>query len=288
MDTVEEGLEEEKKEPSEVEKNAETDSSVNKFEAGSAYVSQKDYIPTPYKPSAWEGIEKYDVNASFLGISLDVIASDQFRIDPMFEIFEGTLEVPSFQQFKSEKLGIDEAPVEIPEEVLEEVRSAGYQEGLSEGMRQAEEQYTAQLAEIQEQYNQKLSELQTLICSAINEKAENIEKRALELSMAVSKKILDTTVDVRPDYIFEIIKKALYSVPGAKAVTVKLSPEDYEFINIEGLPADIAELPIEVSYQSDETIVSGCVIESEFGTINLEIDSMWNEIRQNLFSVVKE
>lgn len=251
-------------------------------------VSQRDYIPTPYRQSQWEGIENYDFNAAFHGISLDVIASDEFRIDPMFEVFEGILDTTSFKQYDTELPAPEDAPIEIPEELLEAVKAEAFEAGTNEGLKQAEEHFSMQLATIREQYDQKIIEMQNSILESLNERTQMVEKKALELALAVSKKILETTVEAKPDYIYEVIKKAIFSVPGAKSVVVKVSPEDYEFISIEGLPHEITEMPIHVSYQADESIVSGCVIESEFGMINLEIDTMWGEIRDNLYKVVKE
>jgi flagellar assembly protein FliH len=260
----------------------------NDLEDGYNSVSQKDYVPTPYRQSAWEGIEKYDFNASFLGLSLDVVASEEFRHDPMFEVFQDVLDAPIFEQYRSEKKAEEESVCEVPEELLEAARAEAYQQGLAKGREDAEAEYAKKLSELEAQYAQKKSELQTQILEAINEKVSNIEKRALELSLAVSRKVLEKTVEARPDYVFEIIQKALYSIPGAKAATIRLSPEDYEFISIEGLPSSIAELPMEVTYEPDESIVAGCIVDSELGTINLEIDSMWNEISQNLFKMVND
>jgi len=253
------------------------------------FVSQKDYTPTPYRKTLWEGFESYDLNASFLGLTLDIVSSDNFKLDPMFEVFEEKLKTSTFSQINIETSHENEQEsLIIPEEMIDQIKNEAYQSGYENAKSELEEEYLNKLSILKNDSDEKIKELKYSMSKSFEDYTDKVEKNVLNLALNISKKILETTVQLKPDYVFEVIKKALYSIPGAKSATIKLSPEDYEFVKIEGVPDEISNLPIEIKYQSDESVVSGCVIESEFGLMNLEIDQMWDEIRNNLFSVTRD
>jgi flagellar biosynthesis/type III secretory pathway protein FliH len=253
-----------------------------------SFVSQKDYVPTPYAQTAWEGSDTYDRNPQFLGISLDVIAHEGFRIDPMFEVFQDTLETGTFKQYESEPLASNDEVPAISEEELQQLKESAFQDGVAVGKEEAQSEYKAELEITNQAFQEKIRELRETIYKELEDRFDKIEQNALNLSLAVSKKILDTTTEVRPDYIFEVIRKALNSSGGAKAVHIKLSPEDYEFISVEGVPDDITDSPLDITYVAEESITRGCILESEFGELNLEIDEMWKEVKDSLFAVFEE
>jgi flagellar biosynthesis/type III secretory pathway protein FliH len=253
-----------------------------------SFVSQKDYMPTPYQQTQWEGSDSYDRNPQFLGISLDVIAHETFRTDPMFEVFQDTLGSSTFKQYELEEIINDVSVPAISEEELTNIKTVSFQEGIAAGKEEALSEYRVELESSNEIFQEKIQLLRETIYKELEDRFNKIEQNALNLSLAVSKKILETTTDVRPDYIYEVIRKALNSSGGAKAVHIKLSPEDYEFISIEGIPNDIRDRPLDITYEPEESLTRGCILESEFGELNLEIDEMWNEVKDSLFTVFEE
>ncbi|HQH27834.1 MAG TPA: FliH/SctL family protein, partial [Oligoflexia bacterium] len=120
-----------------------------------------------------------------------------------------------------------------------------------------------------------------------HERLAMVEQYALQLAVEISKKILGSAVELRPEYILEIIRSGLHNLGAAKPMKVRVSPQDYEFIEVVGLPADLTPQETGVQYVSDEAIKAGCVIETDFGEVNLELDQMWEQVKNSLYAVCK-
>ena len=69
--------------------------------------------------------------------------------------------------------------------------------------------------------------------------ASRLEKQAVDLSLQVSRKILATTAEIKPEYIITVIKEALTQLGAAKPVRIRVSPDDYEFLMVIGLPISL-------------------------------------------------
>src|SRR3972149_2513602 len=76
------------------------------------------------------------------------------------------------------------------------------------------------------------------------------------------------------------VKEALSHVSGKKIVAVRISPDDAKKIN---LLEEIKWVDQNIKILEDGAITSGgCVIETDFGSVDCQIETRWEEIRKAL------
>lgn len=250
-------------------------------------VSQKDYRPTPYQNSEWEGLAEFDRNAKFKAIPLEVLEAD-LEFDPMFEQFDGE-ERKKRKEAQSviQQVEEEEEVVQPSEELIAEIRSAAYEEGRQEGIKEGVLEAQSGIIERYEELSATLAGITTNIRAELDQRVSDLEKRALDLALDISKRILDTTVEVKPEYILSVIKRALEELGAQKNITVRISHQDYEFLEVVGLPEDLISEQSKIRFVPDEKISGGCMVETEYGSINLELDHMWNEVKDKIYSNIE-
>ncbi len=245
-------------------------------------VSQKDYVPTPYRQSNWEGLDQIERNPTFKAINVNVVPNQNLKIDPMFERFDIGFKPSTNASSDSEQLIKDEPEV-ISEELLEEIRNEAFEQGrlagIEEGRMEAQEVAVARYEELAVT----IQEITSAINLEVFNRLKEMEEKALGLSLDVAKRLVETTVDAKPEYILSVIRTALKNIGAAKPLIVKVSNQDYEFLQVVGLPEDLTNDGVKIQYLPDEKVLSGCIVETDHGQINLELDSMWNEIKNKLF-----
>jgi flagellar assembly protein FliH len=158
---------------------------------------------------------------------------------------------------------------------VEEARKEGYLHGARETEATVMQRY--------EELSERLKGITDAIYEQWSGLAAVLERQAVDLALQVSKKILSTTVDAKPDYILTVIRQGLSEMGAAKPVRIRVSAEDFEFLNVIGLPMDLSEKELGVTYVADDTIKSGCIIETNFGEVDLVLDRMWEQIRDLIY-----
>ncbi len=150
------------------------------------------------------------------------------------------------------------------QEEMERSRKQGEQRGYQEGLTQALE------------YLNKLH--------ALREKMfEDMEPQVVKLSFSIAEKIVGQQIEENKMAILGIVKQALDAAIGYK-VLVRLNPSDYEKIKSQEaqLLAKV-ESTRTISFKADETVkVGGCMVESEVGAIDAQLDTQLNAIKKAL------
>lgn len=253
-----------------------------------AVLSQHDYEPTPYAATSWEIVGERCQVRDFVSMDLEVLKDDRTTPDPMFLNFggphsgidHGTSWRTPGSDVREEV--VEEATPEIDwsliETQLEEKFAEGKEQGYAEGYAAAE----VKIIEKYEILSAQMKQVTDGISAAVQEHIGAVEKRAMQLSIEIARKILQTTVETEPDYILAVLRQAMGNLGAAKPLRIKVSHQDYEFLDVVGLPPDLAEGELGVEYVADPSIVSGCVVETDFGELNLELDVLWNEVKQAL------
>lgn len=260
------------------------------------FISQRDYAPTPYTATNWEIVGEPIRERNFVPLELSILQSENSEPDPMFEVFSQGFSAADEKlvhgggirnaagESEDQDAPLSEAQLQaIESEWLVKVEAAR-QEGHAAGIRDTE-------VKIMERY-ELLSERLKGITDSIYEQwsglAAVLERHAVELALQVSKKILATTVEVKPDYILTVVRQGLQEMGAAKAVRIRVSIDDFEFMNVIGLPLELSEKELGVTYVADESIKSGCVIETNFGEVDLVLDRMWEQVRDLIYQTKAE
>ena len=259
-------------------------------EQPTVFLSQREYVPTPYRDQSWEYVGERLTDLEFTPLRMDVVKVDVAEPDRMFEVFD-----EDDATKKCEELWHTEDKL-LPQEEVEEVErpanevelaaaaEAGYRKGLQEGQQIAEHKIHEHYEKLSGTVNQVASTLK----NEFKEQLARVENDALGLALQISKKILETTVEAKPDYIVEVIRRALADCGAGTPLRIRVSPQDYEFLTIVGLPVDVLPGEAGVQYVADEAISAGCVVETDFGHVDYELDKMWEQIKADLYEAYKK
>lgn len=267
-------------------------------EAEAKPVAKKPATKSRYVDQEWEVVSEFTGGDTFALLELPVIdqpASAASSPDDVFQEFSaGTRSDKSTRRHGGGKETQEESEEErTARAAAEQSRReaeliARYEEGVLFG-RESAEQAAKEALEIKiAELSTTLQALMRSVRTQAEEAFSRIEKEGVELAVRIAKKIVDTTVAVQPEYILEVIRKSIGAVGAATPVRIRVSPQDYEFLKVVGVPPELSETELGVRYTADESIVSGCVVETNYGEVNLELDQMWESLNARLSEVYKE
>lgn len=164
----------------------------------------------------------------------------------------------------------------------------GYQKGEAQGRVEAEEAVKSQHEELLRQEEQSLADfvvaMQTFADTAHESirdwKAAEIEAHAL-MGIEIAKRAVGKELEVSKETLFELTKMALAELHQGLEFRILVNPSDTEVLNKR--KQDIMEALSHVrgiDVVADQTIKSGCMIESHTGTIDARIDAYLGRIAQ--------
>lgn len=114
---------------------------------------------------------------------------------------------------------------------------------------------------------------------------EKWEQNAVQLSVAIAQKVIRRELEKRPEITLALVREALELASGSQTLKVYLNPQDHA-----ALGKQAAELAKQLSHHAPTEIVphegvtiGGCVVQSEFGTIDQQIESQLARIAEELF-----
>jgi len=152
------------------------------------------------------------------------------------------------------------------EAVREKARREGFAAGESKGLSQVTE---------------KLVHLE-----ALKEKFyKESEGEIIRLVIALAEKVIGKIAEERPEVIRNVVRQALERSLGDR-ITVRVNPEDYKTITAGGYEfRDVLDRTKRLHFKEDETVAKGgCIVETEVGTIDAQIETQMEAIRKALMS----
>jgi flagellar assembly protein FliH len=284
--------------------------------------SVKTFRPTTFELCQFEVIAKGGDLSNFAATDFACVEKTVQVSDPMFEVFDDIEASPVSEDLAADseaatenselggQVGVsEEESVETEfadgEEITEYVRELKQEVARLEEERTAlEEEHARQLEELRTQVSQEVRQevekesaervkaveerYATLIedmNTQIQEGIDGVERRALEFALQVAKKLVGTTVEVNPEYILGIIKEATKLTGGATIKAIRVSPQDLEFLKMLSPDKQFKEFDGSWSFQADETIHAGCVVETSSGQVELDLDKAWEKIKESVIKV---
>lgn len=259
---------------------------------GNVITDIRDYRPSSFQNGNWEVVTVSDDGPDFAPLKLNVIEAENSEPDLLFAVFDRGKNDSDTRWHSGNPNYVPPRKKEvqaavIDEKVIEEVGNKKYAEGhsagIEEGRQSAIEEAEIRIKALESRFN----ELSNSVESQLKVFFEKVEKEAVKLSLEVAKKILSATVEMKPDYILEVMRAGLGSLGAATPIRIRVSHEDLEFLEIVGTPTDLSPEELGVKYVGDESIKSGCVIETDFGEVDVQLDAMWDKIKDELAEVYK-
>lgn len=151
---------------------------------------------------------------------------------------------------------------------VEAVRERARKEGLAAGESKGLSQVTEKLVKIE----------------AIKEKFyKESEKDIIKLVVAIAEKVIGKIVEDRPEVIRDVVRQALERSIGDR-ITVRINPHDYKALTKENVEfRDVLDRTKRLHFKEDDTIAKGgCVVETEVGTIDAQIETQLDAIKKAL------
>ena len=176
--------------------------------------------------------------------------------------------------------------------IRKEAHEQGRHSGLQQGLRDAEEQIRSRVEKLADQLaveklKTTLPAMQVAADMLVLEREKWMaawEKVAVQLSLAVAEKMLRRKLNVEPEISTEMIRGVLELATGTPHSTLKMNPEDLEHLgeHAEEVVRSMASCG-KVTLIADESISNGgCVIETQHGVINAEIENQLERIASEL------
>ncbi len=256
--------------------------------------TQDTYQETPYSDQSWEIIGEVSEEQEFIPMDVPVVSSNQFAIDPMFADYGGSTSgdgenrwhLPEGETVETYSVE-DTTDAEIEElkrqhaEEIERLKSDIREQVTQETVEATKAEYETQMQLMHETFRALFEDLQ----NQIQENFSRIENGAVELSLSIGKKLVDGAVDINPEYVVKIVHEALEKTGTAIVQRVRVSPQDMEFIDVVGIRKLIKEYDGSWDFEADETVKSGCVVETSAGEIDYQLDSAWERVSEQVMKV---
>jgi flagellar biosynthesis/type III secretory pathway protein FliH len=259
--------------------------------------TQATYSETPYADETWEIVGEPPASEEFVPMEVQIIRNGEPLVNVMFEDFGGTSDPRLSQRYH---LAANEfyTPTYNEDKDLEEIerqRQAKFEEQIAEAKKLAYEEgrQVALLEAIQVQ-SERLEQIESKVRlvfedldSQLKDNLDQIERKAIELSLQISRKVIDTAVEINPEYIIPILHKALELGSSGNIKIVRVSPQDLEFIELVGLKKTLCESTDTWEFKADSSIKAGCILESDAGEVDFNLDQIWNRIADQVVSIIK-
>jgi type III secretion protein L len=167
------------------------------------------------------------------------------------------------------KVDAEKYHLEIAKE-CEQIKEQAYQDGYDEGYKQ----WTEHLLKLEEERNLAHKDLEQMVAPIALKAAKKMVGRELELS---------------PDAIVDIVRANIKSVAQHKKIIIYVNKNDWEIIEqnknrIKELFEDLQSLSIR---PRDDIKPGGCVIETEIGIINAQMDHRWHTLEKAFEKLMK-
>lgn len=196
---------------------------------------------------------------------------------------------------------VTEAPGEkiIPQKQVEKVLSAAQ---VIQRVKKDAKKYREEVAEecekikdvaAQEGFQKGLEKLNKHILS-LNDLLTNVEeevhKKMLPLALLAAKKILGEELKLHPDRIVEIVMQALRPVTQHHHITIYVNKADHQILESKKkkIKSILEQVDIFQIEERDDVEPGGCIIKTEAGIINAQLENQWLALESAFKSFMKQ
>jgi flagellar assembly protein FliH len=112
----------------------------------------------------------------------------------------------------------------------------------------------------------------------------DVERQVVKLAVEVAKKIVHREIQADRDVIQTLVKVALSHAAEKSAVTVRLSPADYNYLLEHRAELNEGNSSREIVLLADKSIErGGCLVQTECGDIDARIEEEFRELERGFF-----
>ena len=209
------------------------------------------------------------------GFSFDSETARNFDVGNVNKARQGVKELMADAISKAKS-----SAIEIKENAYNEGHKTGLEEGFQtayqKGENSAKEEFVPLLQTINSMIRE-LSEYRTMMYP-------KVEKEMIEMITGLTKKILQHEINTNEDSVKQMILLAINSVIDKENMTIRIHPSDKA--HAEAFSPELKNLFSEIkniTFEEHSGIEKGgCVIETNFGTIDARVDQLENQIEKIL------
>lgn len=201
-----------------------------------------------------------------------LIHGDQIEVNPETKIIPAA-SFSVLQEASDVLSTIKKDAAQYREEIVKEVeiqKEQGFQEGYAEGLLQ---------------WGEELSKFEQRLKSAV----EDLQKKMVSVALKAAKKIVVKEIELAPETVVEIVMSQLKSVAQHKKIIIYVNQKDHEVL--EKNKPRLKELFENVEAFSirprEDVGVGGCIIETEIGIINAQLDHRWSVLEKAFENLMK-
>ena len=112
------------------------------------------------------------------------------------------------------------------------------------------------------------------------------ERSAMAVVIRISERIIRRELQQRPEIALDLIQDALRLAAGSAEITLHVNPTDYENLGsqVEQLASTLAHLAPSRIIADAEISLGGCRVETQFGAVDMQIESQLRRIEEELNS----
>jgi len=112
------------------------------------------------------------------------------------------------------------------------------------------------------------------------------EQDIVSLSLEIARKIIGRDLERDPQVVMEICANAVEGVRNAKQLVLRVNPQDGAYLrqNRKAI-MDLVARSVDIAFKDDPSVEQGgCVIQTEFGTIDAQLDTQFKMLAQVLIA----
>lgn len=258
---------------------------ISQKSSGSGYdkTARPDGSNSGFESASWEIVGDTSMHPDFEMVQLQRVEVEVEKEDPLFKSLDsGKRMMRAGIKYQNQP---DEQPKEsmIAEKRALELISEAEARGRAAALEEAKSQRDAEIKALEERFD--------ILIQSMSEdtarRSEAIEKASLMVALELSKKIVEQAVEINPEYIVDILKQAIQSAGSASIKKVKVSPQDFEFIEVMNLSKKFKEFDGSWNFEADGAVKSGCVIETSAGEVDFNLEKAWERIAESVVRLIK-
>ncbi len=171
----------------------------------------------------------------------------------------------------------------------ETIRKQAQEQGSKSAVESAEKAvHTRVESQIRQQMQTALPALTQLVQAIDAERLQwpaKWEKNAVQLSVAIAQKVIRRQLTAQPNITVALVREALELAAGSQSIKVYLNPGDFAALGkqVQELTRQLSNLTPAEILSHESVSPGGCVVQTEFGTIDQQIDSQLARINEELF-----
>ncbi len=119
---------------------------------------------------------------------------------------------------------------------------------------------------------------------------KKVEELVLPIALKAAKKVVNRELELHPEAIVDIVRGVLKSVAAHKQVTIYANKKDLEFLesNKKSLKDQLEKVESLSIQERADIAPGGCMIETEGGIINAQIENQWQTLEHAFTAATKK